>query len=321
MAAPLLGVWPGASPKSAQIGWWVLASLLVIAVGMRAPVRRTLSGFGWAVGAVLVVVFSHLQGIGFTIGWAYQVSLLVVASWFLAERGEFRWIRQTVLGVAWLQVGLAGLELAGMTLYPTAGAWPHGSLTTRTGLAILWMLASLWSTHWSALGFAVLACLTGSWTAAPALVRLVWTTGGITTSLLVSIPVLLGVFARLWWDKLTSRVEVWSSVFWLQAGWLTGWGFLPFPLGFVSTDPTGAIGTLPSLYLNNTALDWVGRTGLVGAVLLGGWLWWVARRLTAPWRVWTALGVGWAMCWQSAEALPVLSLLGLCSVIGIAQED
>ena len=320
VAAPILGYWPHASPKSGQIGWWVLASLLVLAVGMAQPVRRTQASFGWGCGAVLVVIFSHLQGIGFVLAWAYQVSLVLVAAWVIAERGEFAWLRQAVLGLAWIQVVLVALECVGVRVFPVAGAWPNGSLTTRTGLSILWMLASVWSTRWRAGLFAMLACLTGSWTGGVALARCIWESGRVTISLLVAVPVWLALGHRFWWEKLASRVEVWSQMYWLKSAWIAGWGFLPLPVGFVSTDPMGSIGTgtQVSIYLNNTFLDWIGRTGVVGVGLLVGLFWWAGHRVTAPWRMWTLLCLCWAGMWQSAEVLPVLSLLAVCSVIGFS---
>ena len=316
--APLLGVWPGSSPKSGQLGWWVLASVLVVACGIGRAVRRTVPVFGWGVGAVLLVLASHLHGIGFALGWAYQSTLILIAAWLIAERGEWAWIRQAVIGVAWLQVGLVILERFGVSLFPTAGAWPHGSLTTRTGVGILWLFASLWSPRRPAVIFTLLACLTGSWTAAFAVLALAWRYGQVTLPLLITVPVLLVVNSHLWWDKLAGRFDTWKRVYWLHDGWLTGWGFLPFPVGFITTDPTGAVGTgtQVSIYLNNTWLDWVGRTGAIGALLMAGLLWVASRQLTTSWRVWTFFGLLWVGCWQSAEVLPVFSLLGVCSVLG-----
>ena len=322
VAAPILGYWPGATPKASQMGWWVLASIVVIAVGMTQPVRRTMPGFGWGMSAVLAVVFSHLAGIGFTIGWAYQVSLLLCASWVLAERAEFAWIRQTVIGLAWVQVGLVGLEGLGVQPFPVAGNFPHGSLATRTGLCLLWTMASLWSPPRSALVLALLAAATGSFTSTIALVRVICRSRTIPFPLLLSAPVWLVAVTPAWGPRFLSRWEVWTQMTWLQTSWLAGWGFLPFISGFVSADTTGAIGRLSSvqIFMNNTWLDWVGRTGLIGALLLAALAVWASRRLTTPWRAWTAAGLVWMGLWQSAEVYPVLSLLGVCSVIGLAQE-
>lgn len=321
--APILGWWPGESAKATQVGWWVLASIVVLAVGITQPVRRILRGFSWGLGGVLLVFFSHVTSVGWSVAWAYQVSFVLLAAWMIAERGQVHWLRQTVLWMAWCQVGLAGLELAGVVFFPIAGNFPHGSLVTRTGLCLLWTMASLWSAQWRAVVFALLACATGSWTGTVAVVRLVWLSGTVPFPLVVVVPGLLLGSLSLWLPKLVSRWEVWRQVYWLKEGWLTGWGFLPFPIGFVSTDPSGSIGraTQVSIYLNNTFLDWVGRTGVIGAVLLGGLVWWAVPRMTVPWRIWTVLGLCWMGLWQSAEALPVLSLLGVCSVIGLAQEE
>ena len=97
LAAPLVGWWVGASSRNAQLAWWTLASVLVLCVGWTQPPRREAKVFGGLVAVCLVVFLSHLGSLGTGLLWLLQAVLVLCAAALIAERGEFRWLRQALL--------------------------------------------------------------------------------------------------------------------------------------------------------------------------------------------------------------------------------
>lgn len=162
-------------------------------------------------------------------------------------------------------------------------------------------VGSLWSTGWAAWVLAGGVCLTMSGTAIPiVLLRLLWPHlryKGLSVAL-----VLLGG-AWAWHGALWERLEVWR-------GWAFSWsgiGFSAFPSGF--QDDTALGKALEWRDAHNVWLEWIGRFGLPGALVLVGvvaWLW--RQRWRDPW---TLALVLWVACWQSLEQFPVL-VMPLC---------
>lgn len=324
VVAPILGYWPGTSPRHAQMGWWVLASILVCAVGMRQPVRQQTSLWAWGLVGCVAVFASHLTSIGWAVAWLYQVTLILLAAWLIHERGEWTWLKNTILGVGLFQgVVVLWQLLGGPTPYWSwPGGWLTGTLSARAALSILWGACSLLSHGRVAWGFALLACLTGSFAGSvPAVGRLLGQSRTIPMTWPIGAVGVLLLSHRLWWPRLLGRWQAMESLEFLQRGWVTGWGFLPFPGGWQSIAASGRqAGLVAQLDYHNVFVDWIARTGMVGGLGLLALVWWVSKRLTSPWRRWTAFLALWAGSWQSAEAFPVMTLLGLVWLMGLAQE-
>ena len=325
VATPILGWWSGASARNAQVGWWVLVSVVVCVVGMVQQPRRETRFWAWTLAWCVVVVASHLlAGPGWGVAWLYQATLILLASWFVHERGEWRWLHKTVLVLGLFQGGVVLWQLSGWTApWPSAGSGLSGTLSQRAALSIFWGACSMLSQGKPAWGFALLACLTGSLSGSvPAVARLLWTSRTIPVTLPLGLLGLLALSHRVWGPRLLGRWQAMESLEFLQRGWLTGWGFLPFPGGWRYTDARGhQAGLVAQLDYHNAFIDWIARTGLIGGVGLLVLVWWVSTRLTTPWRRWTAFLASWAGMWQSAEAFPVMTMLCLVWLIALASNQ
>lgn len=308
-------------PRVSQLGWWVLASVLVIALGMTQGGQRRVSVFGWMLLGCLIVFASHAMSISGALAWLYQSALVLAAAWVMAERGAFRWMRHAVLAVAWGQLPVMGLQALQISLpWESLSSGVTGTLSSRSACAVLLGVASLWSGRGPALVLSVASLATGSLMGVPSLWRLWWQSPyKPLPAVVLGWPMVLVLTHQWWWPRLALRLGVWDDIWtYLHSGWLTGIGFVPFPSGFRDTTPLGA----PTMWVNYhcTFLDWIARTGLVGTVLVGVLAIWVSRRLTTPWARWTVGGAVWVGMLQSVEAFPMLGMLALVMVMGLAQE-
>ena len=314
-------MWPHTAPRLSQFGWWVLASILVIvAAQFVEPVRRVRVFGGLLVGCVAIFA-AHVRSVGGALAWCYQSTFILTAAWLIAERVGWPILRRALLVVAWAQLPLMALQAVGVTLpWPAVITHPiTGALGSRAPLASLLAVASMLSPRRPALILALAACLTGSLMGWPALIRLWWQSPCKPWPSLWGWPVLAALTHRWWWPKLAIRMESWSSLSFLKGGWLTGWGFLPFPGGFWDDSTPGRMFLWRDYH--SMWMDWIARTGLIGGLVAVGLIWWIIRRLRVqPSWGWTMAMLFWIGAWQSAEAFPVLALLGVMGVIGLVTD-
>lgn len=306
--------------------WWTMASLLVVAVGLTQPQRQVTAVFGWGLlGCLAVYLIHRTQPYGSQALWMTHVTIGLMAAALMAERAEWRWLRQAVVWCAWGQLPVMAFQAFGHSLWwESVGGGLTGTMGYRAACAALLALASLWSSGWRAWSFAAAACLTGSWMGLPAVGRLVW---GLWPSHLawgfLSLA-LLALTSEWWMPRLALRLEAWQGFPLLHGGWLTGWGFLPLPGGFAydaGTFASGGAKAAPFVIsdYHSAFVDWIARTGLVGVVMLLALGRWVCTRLTSSAHRWAAGLAVWVGCWQSVETMTVLALLLVVWWIGLAQ--
>ena len=320
---PTLGWWPATPSRSACVGLWVLASILVILVGPTQPIRRPVRWpLAWLALSFSISLIQLATGPSWSLIWLYQSTIILLATWFVAERADWAELRRAVLVVGSVQTLVMLGQLADLALPWPSETEAGGTFHHRAALGLWWAVCSLWSQGRWSLYWAILSCLSGSWTGASVAVfrviakrlqragwvPMLWPLAFVGGLLLTS---------SVWWPKLAIRLEVWSTLVWLKNGWLTGWGFRPFPTGFIETLSTGR--QLPYLEYHNAWIDWLARTGAVGLLGLVGLWRWIFGRLTGR-SHWTAALVIWAGLWQSVEANPSLLLLLVVWLIGLSEE-
>ena len=315
VSLPILGLIPGAPVRLSALWLSLAASMVVLGLGLVAP-RQT--GQRPIFGALLLAalglaVCQWRQPTGAFL-WAWQASVLLSAAGVLAVHGEVRWLQQGVLGCAWGQVGVLGLQALHIPLpWPFFSDGMVGTLGSIRPVSILVGLAALWATGWAAWVFSAVGCLTGSGTVVPiVLLRRWWPYRTSRARWMIGFG-LVGASVALvprWSLALTERWEAWTT--WPMSWW--GHGLRPFPGGFQDDTPFGW--AMHWKDFHNVALDWVGRFGLPGFLVLLGMGWWVWRRKPDPW---TLAFVLWVGCWQSLEQFPVLVIPFLVWLIELSE--
>ena len=117
---------------------------------------------------------------------------------------------------------------------------------------------------------------------------------------------------------LATRWSVWRDVPNWPIQFLTGYGFLSFPGGFTYDDAVSKL--LGVRDTHSVWLDWLVRTGLLGAGLLAGALIWCWRRTVLHRRYGLWLMALWVGTWQSLEGRPFVGLLAWWWVVGLQEE-
>ena len=313
---PILAFVPGI-PTRLAVQWISLAcSLVVLAVGLALP-RGHGHGqvFGWALLGCLGVVPPHWRQMTPMFLWVCHAGLLLTAAGMLTHHAESRWLRQAVVWGAWGQVVVLGLQVLHVPLpWPLLANPQHppgGTVGALAPAAALVGLGSFWSSGWRAWALGVATCLTGSGTAIPLVVlRLLWPWRWLRWGMLLLLPI------GLWWgwrDAFLERWAIWSGMPWMW--W--GRGFRAFPGGFQDDTLIGR--AMQWRDTHNVYLDWVGRFGLPGIVVLGGVLWWCWKQSRTVEQRWLLAFSCWVACWQSLEQFPVLMIPVMVWWISVSQ--
>lgn len=296
--------------------------MIVLACGMARPSgpRSPARVFGVMALAMVGLALLHWRQSTAAFVWASQTLLVLAAAWQLAHHGEWRWLKEALIACALIQVGVWGLQrLSIPNPWPTH-VWTKqgwGTLGSATPAAVVLALACLWSRGWRAWLWGGLTLLTGSGTVIPVVAaRLAWVSRWRLPRWGLWCLGMLGliVSAWLWRDAWLMRAQVWREVAW--SWW--GLGFQAFPGGF--GDDTAIGQAMRWRDYHNAYLDWIirfGAPGAVGLAWLGWWLWQRSRHDETC--RWTLLLAGWVGLWQSVEQFPVLVILLLVWMIGLAQ--
>lgn len=316
VVCPTAGFWLGTHPRFAQLGLWMLASIVVLAVGMLQPKRRDCRLFGWLALASLALVATHPRQFEYGSIWLVKAAIILSAAGMIAERGEYRWLRQSVIGLAWLQVPVMILQATNVTIpWHSAHAGFAGTAIKRGACSVLLGAASILSTGWKAWTFCFLSAMTGSLTGTvPAVLRLMW-----RWKWLAAIGVLAS--AVIWWPRLMPRLSVWQNL--AEQTWnpLVGMGFGIFPLGFQDDIGSSVYPASPLLRdLHSTFIDFTARFGLVGWGIICLMADWVVKSTTLHWQRWFLALALFAGLLQSAEAFPVMVVLALVWWIALNEE-
>lgn len=329
VSLPIVGFLPGAIPVRLGTQWLSLASSMgVIGLSVACP-RRTgqASAFGWMALACLMMALSHWRHPTPAFLWGWQTLTVLTAAALLAIHGDWAWLREAVIACAWMQVIVAGCQWGG-----EQGWWPRhpssepsGTVGSVTAASVIMGVGSLWSRGWQAWGLGVATCLMGSGTAIPVVVaKLGWSVRHrLPRWVLITAAILLvGVGAWRWHAAFALRWLIWQDwPCWRNAipcDWL-GVGFNAFPGGFADDTPFGKLMMWRDYH--NVALDWVGRFGVLGLLVLSGLVVWGWRRSRGKgeWR-WMGAFAAWVACWQSLEQFPVLSIPMLVWWVGLVQQ-
>jgi len=325
VAAPILGWLPNVHPSLSKVVVWLIASVFVIAMGMGQPKRRNARVFGWVLFGCLCVYLSHLSNVGMAFIWMTRATLVLSAAWMIAERGDFRWLRSSVLSCALFQIPVMAAQAFQVPLpWKNAGVFPWGTLMKRGALSILFGLASVWSQGIRSMGFALASISTLSWSGAvPAAARVLISKVQLNLIGWLSVAAAFFLSAPFWIPKVLIRLEAWKSVEFLRRGWLNGWGFFPLPGGFQDDAGGSAAWAHSPLFreYHSTFIDWIARTGLIGLVisfLIGAWI--VKRVMECgPWSKWTLFLILFAGATQSTESFPFMAMVFLSFLIGLNQ--
>ena len=313
VALPLLGIVPMVPVRMAVVWLMMLGSVAVIGVGLSRP-RTSQGPFGWMLLSCLSLACLCWRQPTDALTWVSQATLLLGAAAML--QGSSRPLRQAVIACAWVQIPVLILQW-----YQVPLPWAHlpvpwqmaGTVGSIRPASILLGIACLWSTGWRAWVLGLAAGLTGSGTVVPVvLLKLWWPVRRHLVGWLAAAGVLVvgARFAPAWMLALSERAEVWRT--WPLTVW--GVGFKAFPVGFQDDTPVGR--AMEWRDAHNVLLDWVGRFGLPGLLVLLAVGWWVLRRKPDPW----TLGFfAWVACWQSLEQFPVLVILFLVWLIGLSE--
>ena len=196
-----------------------------------------------------------------------------------------------------------------------------GTTLKRAGCGILMGAAAILTSSWRAWGFCLLSGLSGSVAGLiPAVARLMLQRAGkLPSALLLALSVLGSI--PLWWPRLQVRLDVWWVGLTRGVGLVTGWGFLPIPLGF--QDDTGYSVHLASPWLRDMHSVWMDlwvRFGAVGLLILAAVSVWVVRRTRKEWSRWFLVLALFCGSFQSAEGLGVMTVLALVWWIGLSQQ-
>lgn len=310
---PILGFLPGVPIRLGTQWLSLIVCLVVLGVGVLRP-RSHAPLFGWGILACLGLAAVHWAQPMPTVRWAVQATLLLASASLLV--GQAAWMRKALIGCAWVQVVVVSLQWCHVPLpfpQPVMGSHLAGTVGSIRPASILIGLAALWSTGWSSWVLSGVACLTGSGTVVPVIVLAKW--WPYRTRPIGWIVGLVGIvaYARLsqrWLFALSERAEVWTA--WPLSWW--GLGFRAFPGGF--QDDTAFGREMGWRDAHNVLLDWVGRFGLPGFLVLVALIWWIWRRKQEPW---TLVFLGWVACWQSLEQFPVLVIPLLVWLIGLCE--
>lgn len=315
VAAPILSYWPGTTPRLYHLGWWVIASIFVIACAPFNDVTRQSKIYPYLLLGCIAVFLSHALSIGTSLIWLYQVSIILVAAWLIAERFDLMFLKLFIVGMGLLQIPFMILQLFGIYVFPSDMIGLTGTLEKRAYCAILLASASFLTAGRLQWLLTITSILTGSFMCLPAVIRLLWPMLKRGRMIgLMAIPAILIATHSLWLSRVTSRFKAMESLEFLQRGWLTGWGFIPFPGGFVysAVDSGGSVPAMTFYDYHSTLIDWVARTGLIGFVVLCLLAYWISRHLKGgQWRLWTSIMAAWAFLLQSAESGVVMAMLFL----------
>mgnify|MGYP001600203650 CR=1 FL=1 len=306
-------VLPILAPGYSAWWWWTISSLGVIAVAWTQPHQRNASAVGWLiVGVLAVYLLHHRQPISTVASWALYATVLLVAAALIVERGDPSWVRQAVLMAAWGQLLVMAAQAVGCsTPWLTVGGGLTGTVMRRASAAGVVAMASCLTSGWAARVFAVASLWTTSLVGLPALLRLV----PLARSWRWRLVAIAGIGWLGWmsWPRLLVRIEALRDATPLVRGWLTGWGFLQLPGGFVYDGGFSNGGSIRAPFLisdyHSAVLDWVARTGVLGAGMLAAMALWAWRRSQTIQQRWLFGLMLWIGCWQSVESQPVLLLL------------
>ena len=255
----------------------------------------------WACGGIALC---HARPLDDALAWLTAVILACLAAETLARHGQGQAMRQAILGCALVQVLVKGLQVCGVSgpwPIPEAPIAPWGTLGSETPAGLLLVCAAFWSQGWWRLGAALATCLTRSGTAIlPAVLLLIWP--WCRTKRLRVLACLLALLGgwRIWQSSGLYRFTMWRH--WPLTLW--GHGFTAPTMGFQDDSRLGMMWGWRDAH--NTYLDWIGRFGLVGGVVLAGVLWWSWQHSrTGAARARWGLMV-WCGLWQSVEQFPLL---------------
>ena len=317
---PILGIVPQVPVRLAVQWLMILASIVVLGVGLLSQRRDAKTPFGWMLLACVWLACLHWRQPTMALAWVSQVALILGSAAILASHGEARWLRQAVIACAWVQVPVLILQW-----YQVPLPWAHlpapwqmaGTVGSIRPASILFGLACLWSPGWTAWVLGIVACLTGSGTVMPVVVlRQWWPYRKKAWGWLAGLG-LVAVGARFtpWHLALTERLDTWQTWWWS----MSGEGFRVFPWRGAFADDTVFGRAMAWRDSHNVWLDWTGRFGLPGLVVLGVLLVWLWHRSKTDAQRWTLLFALWVSCWQSFEQFPVLVIPLLVWLIELSE--
>lgn len=324
--APLFGWWGKLHPIHAQYGWWVIASVAVLALAWLKPPVRKRSVISWFLTACLVAYLPHFNSFGMGLGWMIRSALVLSAAIAIAERTGWRDLYDALKVAFLIQLGVVLLKLFGVEVpWMQAGPGLAGTLYRRAGLSMLAAFVCIWSRKWLSYLAGAVSVLSGSLAGAvPAGLYLVSRLKSrMARWSLLGLGVMAAVLAS--GIRFQSRVESLAGLEFLRRGWLTGWGFFPMPGGF--QEDTGNAFAVASVQLRNyhsVWADWLGRFGVIGLLAVLPVIAWIVKetlRDRADWKIWTLILALLAGSVQSAEGLAVMSLLGLIWWIRLEEES
>lgn len=308
---PVLGFLPGAPVRLTTQWLSVLASLVIIGFskqGIRNPFR-------WLILSCVILAILHYKHPNSAYLWAVQSTLMLTSAAMLV--GLSKHLKRAFVVCALIQIVVIFLQRFGVNT-PFAQSYHldmAGTVGSIRPASILIALAALWSTGYLAWGLSIAACLTGSGTIVPVIAFRRWwpyrkePLGWVVGIGLVSLGSKL---SQKWLFALSERVEIWAT--WPLKLW--GIGFRAFPGGFQDDTPIGH--AMQWRDSHNVILDWVGRFGLPGLLVLLGLGIWIIRRKPD---VWTLIFMAWVSCFQSLEQFPVLAIPLLIWLISLAEGE
>lgn len=301
------------------MGWWLIASLLVISLGwIRRKPAVTAPIFGGLLLSILLFTFFHPEQIPIGSSWVMRWAVILSAASCMAYLEDLKVLRLAVLGCAWIQIAFMLLQAAGVeTIFRVAGSGVAGTLAKRAALSIFLGFASMLCKGRCAWLFAGASVVTGSLAGSvPAVAKLLFPlfmkARGMGISAMAGAVLLL---IPLGWDRLLLRLQAWSEgPSFLARGWLNGWGFYNLPGGFTDENMARSIHDPMSLMYSDyhsTFVDYVARFGLPGLITLAAVMAWLFFRVRVGLELWLLGLAVWACAFQSAESFPSMMMLGV----------
>lgn len=317
--APIFAWLPDTPPRLSSIWWWLIASFLVVSVGITQRVVRRASWI-WAflIFSSFFAYLVHTTDV-YAASWIGQVFIIGSAAVLIVERGDWQVLRKGIVVACLVQVPFMIVQGFGLEVpFLRAGGdnWPiSGTVSRRSVLSALLAVGCVCSGRVTSLVLATGSLFSGSWTGSiPAILKIsfryIKRLGVIG---FVSVLTLFVASFNLWQAHFGLRWKVWSGMSWLS---LKGIGFDELKGGFREAHPLS--GVLYWTDYHNTFLDILARFGIMGMlVIVVFFSWLIKRRANLLWPIFLIL---WLCLWQSLEGSAVLSMLVVFMMMGIDQK-